>query len=192
MDYLNIAEGIIAFRIEYYTGYNDSRWYDSVCIITSSRSIVISYDDANNLLNSFKAVIDGYSEPQVIGVNNYLELSASNTWNQYVHIDRSSIRLGNNDKSLELSKFYSVLQKALFGSIDVKGYRDKSNNIEMRFWANDCQFYLTNSGDLYFIPIDDNPGSYSSAVVDKLICKSEEVRQALGSRRSMRIHADIY
>lgn len=192
MDSLNITEGMVAFRCWYYTDYDTNQYYESVVISTHSRHIVISWNDANNLLQQIQRIENNYGEPQVIGVNNYLEYSAQGTWNQYVYIDRDSVKFGQNDQPIDLRRFSSVLQKTLYSQSVVKGYRDKSDLIEMRFWGNDCQFFLKENGELYFVPIDENPNWYTSAKMDKLVEMNDVIRNALKIGRKVGKHADIY
>lgn len=192
MQYLSITEGVVTFRCLYFTDYDSSNGYESVCILTNSRAIVISWDDASNLLNAIQRIENNHGEPQTIGVNNYLEFSSRGSWNQYVYVDRDSIKLGNNDRSIDIRKFSSALQKTVYSEFYVKGYRDKSKEIEMRFWANDCQFYLKNNCELYFIPIDENPNWYTSNKIDRLVEQNDIVRNALRIGRNVNYHASIY
>lgn len=189
---ISMTDGLVAFRNTYYTDYNTNRGYESLCIITPYRYIVISWEDANNLLQNIQRMENSLCDPQVVGVNNYLEFAAANTWNQYVYIDRNGVKLGSNDKAVDLRKFSSVLQKSLLEPTVIKGYRDKSKRVDMRFWADDCQFYLKTNGELYFVPIEDNPNWYTSSKMDRLISMSEDIQKALRMRGSVSRYADIY
>lgn len=191
MDYLNITGGLVALRCQYFQDYN-SKGYPSVCFVTPTKPIVISYDNAVNLFSRVQDVEVRRGEPCVAGVNNYLEYSDRNSWNQYVYIDRDSIKFGNDAEPIDVRRFSSVLQKVISTPCEVNCYRDKSDRIELRFWANDCQFYLSDDGMLYFVPLVDNPSWLDSSKMDPIVEASERVRRALLHRKRGRVYDDIY
>lgn len=192
MDYLSITAGLVAVRCQYFPRYDDNRAYPAVCFITSTKSVVISYDDAMNLFSRVQAIESRRCDPVVVGVNNYLDFSERGSWNQYVYADYDSIKFGNDAEPIDVRRFSSVLQKVVSGQCLVNCYRDKSDRCELRFWARDCQFYLSDEGMLYFVPIIERQDWLTSDKMDNIVEVSELVREALRTRKRGRLREDIY
>lgn len=192
MNYLNVTMGVAAIRCQYFANYNDSRAYPAVCFITPTKNIVVSVDDAVNLFTRVQAIESRRGEPAVVGVNNYLDYSDRGSWNQYVYIDIDSVKFGNDADPIDIRRFSSILQKVVAAPCEVNCYRDKSDRVELRFWANDFQFFLTDEGMLYFVPLVERQDCMNSSTMDTAVEASELVRKAMRTKRRGRLDEDLY
>lgn len=181
MNFLSLDRGVVMIRCWYYTNYNTSEYYDTVCIVVRNKPILISLNDGNRVIEGLRNVSQYNGEPSVIGVNNYLEYCSNDSWNEYFYVDRDTVRLGNDNysESINLRTFLQTLERACSNPNGVKCYYDKTDLIYLRFWDVDCQFYLKKDGELYFAPVCE-PGDASSGVMDALIQCNDDVRSALG------------
>lgn len=179
-------DGLVAIHINYMEGYDSRDWYDSVLLVTPSKNYVISSQDVYKLLEYIKYQFESY-QPQVVGMNNYLDISAGNSWNMFASVDRDSVKFQERDVPLRLEDVFTLLE-AVIVTQPVNAYRDSSSHVVLRVWEQEYQAYITNNSEILLM-LAGYTDNVPTSKVDGLVDLNQDIRRALENRGRLNSYA---
>ena len=185
MEVVFATKGLVASACYYYDTYNSNEYYTGVILSICEKNMVISWEDASNLLATLTGVADNHYQPTIIGVNNWLSPSVPGSWNTHVSIDTDSVRFDNSNQPIPIRKVIVVLQTCLTQQCLVTCYRDTSDTIDLRCVTDNYQFYITRGSGYHFIPVG-NVAYCTSSMISPLIELSNQTREALTRVRGVK------
>lgn len=178
-------DGLVAIHISYMENYETSDWYDSVLMVTPRKNYVISNQDVYKLLEYIRYQKESY-QPQVVGMNNYLDISTDNSWNMFASIDRDSVRFQERDVPMRLEEVGTLLE-AVIASRPVNAYRDSTSYVVLRIWEQEYQAYITNTSEILLM-LAGYTDNVPTSKVDCLVDLNQDIRRALENRGRLGVY----
>lgn len=178
-------DGLVAIHISYMENYETRDWYDSVLLVTPSKNYVISSQDVYKLLEHIRYQKESY-QPQVVGLNNYLDIAAGNSWNMFASIDRDSVKFQERDVPLRLEDVCTLLE-AVVASQPVNAYRDSTSAVVLRLWEQEYQAYVTKNSEILLM-LAGYADNAPTSKVDCLVDLNQDIRRALENRGRLGVY----